>query len=211
MSQPLRSASPSETPEIPTLHALPPPRPERKPEPLTPETSQLICELVRKEGISDRSAAALLLVSAATLAHWKEEDEPFARRLIAAREEFEMTLIREIRTARKADGSPDWRARAWLLKHTTAEGVVKAGRSKATPAREESAPAQNRAILAETPPQPVAPPPNAARENRANLPETRVSPSRPASAMRAVPGSAAATGENRTILAETPNSRPEVV
>jgi hypothetical protein len=106
MSQPLRSASPSETPEIPTLHALPPPPRERKPEPLTPETSEIICEIVRKEGISDRSAAALLLVSASTLAYWKEEDELFARRLLAAREEFEMTLIREIRTARKATARP---------------------------------------------------------------------------------------------------------
>jgi hypothetical protein len=202
MSQPLRSASSSETPEIPTLHALPPPPPERKPEPLTPETSQLICELVRKEGISDRSAASLLLVSAATLAHWKEESDLFARRLVAAREEFEMTLIREIRTARKSDGSPDWRARAWLLKHTTAEGVVRAGQPKAAPAKAESAAAQNVAIRPETPARPAAPPANAARENGANRPKT---PGRPAPA----PRSGAAVGEKRAILAETPESRPE--
>jgi hypothetical protein len=187
MSQPLRSASPSETPEIPTLHALPPPPPQRKPEPLTPETSQLICELVRKEGISDRSAAALLLVSAATLAYWKEESELFARRLLAAREEFEMTLIREIRTARKSDGSPDWRARAWLLKHTTAEGVVKAGQPKATPAKQQSDAAQNVAIRPETP-----------------------SPNRPVPPLTVIPGRVAPAGENRANLAETPvsQSRP---
>jgi hypothetical protein len=202
MSQPLRSASPSQTAEIPTLHALPPPPRQRKPEPLTPETSQLICELVRKEGISDRAAAALLLVSAATLADWKEEDELFARRLLAAREEFEMTLIREIRTARKSDGSPDWRARAWLLKHTTAEGVVKAGQSKATPAKAESAAAQNVAIRPETPARPAAPPANTARENSANLAET---PGRPVT----VPGNGAAAGEKRAILPETPHSRAE--
>jgi hypothetical protein len=204
MSQPLRTASPSPTPEIPALHVLPPARP---PEPLTPETSALICDLVRKEGISERSAAALLLVSAATLARWKDESELFALRLLAAREEFELTLIREIRTARKSDGSPDWRARAWLLKHTTAEGVVKAGPSKAAPAKAESGAAQNRAIRPETPPAP----PQSARENRANLPETpAASPSRPAPSVPTGPGSGAPAGENRAILPETPKARPEV-
>ena len=48
---------------------------------------------------------------------WRQEDEEFARRLEAAREEFRNGLLRQIRQARNPDGSLDQEAQAWLRKH----------------------------------------------------------------------------------------------
>src|SRR3954471_7665420 len=172
MSQPLRSANRTETPATPALHALPathcPPADE-----LTPELSDLICLVVEKEGISDASAGALAGVCRATLEAWKAEHPDFAAALETARAQFELELVREIRRARKANGSLDWRAQAWLLLHLSADGIAQPGRAaKAPPAKPKRVAAQTRAILPEPPPAPKAAPVTAARENSANLPET---------------------------------------
>src|SRR4051794_6672670 len=203
MSQPLRSATRTETPATPALHALPAPHCP-PPDELTPELSELICLVVEKEGISDASAGALAGVCRATLEAWKAEHADFAAALETARAQFELELVREIRRARKANGSLDWRAQAWLLLHLSADGIAKPGRAaKAPPAKPERAAAPNRAILPETPAAPPAPPVTAARENSANLPET---PARPGASLR--PGHAGAAGvQNTTILPETPNAR----
>src|SRR3954468_21271915 len=87
-----------------------------------PERTAAICALIEQEGISDSAAGALVGVTASTLARWKEEHEGFALELEVARALFELAQVRAIRAARKRDGSPDWRAAAWLLKHSSPEG-----------------------------------------------------------------------------------------
>ncbi|HEV7403229.1 MAG TPA: hypothetical protein VGO11_09895 [Chthoniobacteraceae bacterium] len=176
------AATPSETTETPTLRLLPSPRPLRLNE-LTPEIAELICKVIRLDGLADHHAGALARVRRATLERWKAEDEGFALALELARAEFEWKLVQKIKNACKANGTPDWRAQVWLLKNYSAEGVVKPARS----AKPAGADAQKRANLPETPAAPPAPtaqgtertttgaPPTAAeraRENAANLPET---------------------------------------
>src|SRR4051812_45564905 len=132
MSQPQRSASRTETPEKPALHALPTPRPPAEEE-LTREVSELICDIIKLDGISDASAGALAGVRRATLERWKAENEFFALELDRARAWFEMQLLRSIRTAQKSNGSCDWRAQAWLLLHPSPAGIVKPGRAAKSP------------------------------------------------------------------------------
>ncbi len=176
MTQPNLSTSSSETAAAPTLPLLPLPRPLRLDE-LTLEVADLICSLIRLDGLADHHAGALAGVRRATLEQWKTEDEGFALALERARGEFERKLLQQIRETRKSDGSTEWRARAWLLKNCSAEGIVKPARA----AKPATAAAKNRAILAETPAAPAAVAPGqtercvsgGARENATKLPETR--------------------------------------
>jgi hypothetical protein len=170
------SASPCETLNFPTLHALPSPL---RVEELTVELAGLICEVIKTEGLADQLAGALLGVSRELFLRWKAEDQGFALALEQARAWFELGLIREIKKARKSNGTPDWRAQAWLLKHATVEGFAKPARA-----------AQER---------PAKPEP-AAAQNRANLPETTAGPVRSPAPMA---GQMRPAGEKPTILPET--------
>src|SRR4051812_17732495 len=118
------SASSSKAPQFPALFTLI--RPKR-PEELTDEVAALICDVIRLDGLADHLAAAMMGVTRAKFLHWKESDEGFALKLDVARALFERELMRRIGDARRADGTPDWRAQHWLLKNTSAEGIVKAG------------------------------------------------------------------------------------
>jgi hypothetical protein len=170
MLQSHNSASSSQTAELPTFAPLLPPL---RREELTAEVAGLICEVIKAEGIADHLAGALMGVSRDLFTRWRAEDEAFAMGLEQARAWFELGLMREIRKARKSNGTPDWRAQAWLLKHATAEGFAKPARAA------QERPAQKRANLPETPAaRPGAAPAPAerrapTRENTSILPETR--------------------------------------
>ncbi|HEV7404756.1 MAG TPA: hypothetical protein VGO11_17575 [Chthoniobacteraceae bacterium] len=151
----------SHSTETATETSAPPPPLKLLPKPgrpslFNPERTAAICEVIEQEGISDSAAGALAGVPASTLARWKVEHEGFALELEAARARFELALVRAIRTARRRDGSPDWRAAAWLLKHSSAEGCgpnsrmrkVKAPEPEQRPERAEQS--ENCAILPET-------------------------------------------------------------
>ncbi|HEV7402929.1 MAG TPA: hypothetical protein VGO11_08390 [Chthoniobacteraceae bacterium] len=103
----------------PELHLLPKPG---RPSLFSPGRTAAICAIIQTEGISDSAAGALAGVTASTLARWKVEHEGFALELEMARALFERARVRTIREARKRDGTPDWRAAAWLLKHSSPEG-----------------------------------------------------------------------------------------
>src|ERR1700712_5267055 len=115
------------TASLPELHLLPKPG---RPSLFSPERTAAICALIEHEGISDSAAGALAGVTASTLARWKVEHEGFALELEAARALFELAQVRAIREARKRDGTPDWRAAAWLLKHSSPEGYGPASRMR---------------------------------------------------------------------------------
>jgi hypothetical protein len=199
MQQTQLSAAPSTTSKTPALHALPPPPPRL--DELTPEVAALICDVIRMDGLADHYAAALARVSRSTLAKWKEENESFSIALEEARAWYELGLLRAIKDARKADGTRDWRAQAWLLKHASADGFRKPARSAQT---EAPAGAQKRAIRPETPAVPAATErraPSSARENTANLPET---PARPGGVTASpMTGRVAPAGENVSFRPET--------
>src|SRR4051812_15828743 len=123
MLQSKLSASPSETePQFATLHALPPPL---RPDELTPKIAALICDVIRLDGLADHLAGALAGVSRSTFERWRAEDAGFALKLEQARAWFELGLLRKINGACRSNGTPDWRAQAWLTKHATAEGFAK--------------------------------------------------------------------------------------
>jgi hypothetical protein len=129
MALPQRSASTetsteSSTPQ-PPLQLLPKPG---RPSLFSPERTAAICAIIQEEGISDSAAGALAGVTASTLTRWKVEHEGFALELEAARALFERAQIRAIRAARKRDGTPDWRAAAWLLKFSSPDGYGPASR-----------------------------------------------------------------------------------
>src|SRR3954470_19981946 len=123
MALPQRSASTETSTETtaprPELHLLPKPG---RPSLFNAERTAAICAIIQTEGISDSAAGALAGVTASTLARWKVEHEGFALELEVARALFELALVRMIRETRKRDGTPDWRAKAWLLKHSSPEG-----------------------------------------------------------------------------------------
>ncbi len=83
----------------------------------TPETVDRICAKIRESGLPDLAAGALAGVGSAAMERWRQEDEGFARRLEAAREEFRNERLRQIRQARNPDGSLNREAQAWLRKH----------------------------------------------------------------------------------------------
>ncbi len=131
MALPQRSAS-TETSTAttalgPEIHLLPKPG---RPSLYNPERTAAICALIEIEGISDSAAGALAGVTASTLARWKLEHDGFALVLEMARARFELAQVRAIREARKRDGTPDWRARAWLLKHSSPEGYAPVSRMR---------------------------------------------------------------------------------
>jgi hypothetical protein len=175
-------------------------------EELTPELQAVICDGIRLDGISDASAGALAGVPSATLARWKAENEDFALALEAARARYETGLMRAIKDARKANGSPDWRAQAWLLLHTSSEGIIKPARSAKGSAQQATDAAQNCANRPETPKTPAHPPVDFARESAPKEPS--VTPSRPLQPAAATPGSAVPAAPNATFLPETPKSHP---
>ncbi|HEV7402137.1 MAG TPA: hypothetical protein VGO11_04390 [Chthoniobacteraceae bacterium] len=123
MALPQLSASTQTSTETPApqppLHLLPKPG---RPSLFSPERTAAICTIIEHEGISDSGAGALAGVTASTLARWKLEHEGFALELERARALFERAQVRAIREARKRDGTPDWRATAWLLKNSSPEG-----------------------------------------------------------------------------------------
>jgi len=79
------TATSSQTAEIPAPHALPPPR---RLDELTPEVAEVICKIIRLEGLADHYAGALTGVSRAMLERWKAGDEAFALALEEARAQF---------------------------------------------------------------------------------------------------------------------------
>ncbi len=175
------------TAPLPELHLLPKPG---RPSLFCPERTAAICAIIEMEGISDSAAGALAGVTASTLARWKQEHEGFALTLEMARAQFELAQVRAIREARKRDGTPDWRARAWLLKHSSPEGYGPVFRMRKVKTAQDKA----KAVKSET---------------CANLPETRRAEgardegnSRPAPDERA--GSAGPALQNPAKLPETP-------
>ena len=98
-----------------------------------------ICNFIRTEGLSDSAAGSLAGVSTTSISRWKQDDEDFALGLERARAEFERACLLGVREARKRDGTTDWRAYAWLLQNSSADGYGR--RAKRTHDRVDDAPA----------------------------------------------------------------------
>jgi hypothetical protein len=120
LSQRSASTDPATETAAPQPHLKLLPKPGR-PTLFNAERTAAICAIIEQEGISDSAAGALGGVTASTLARWKLEHEGFALELERARALFAGAGA-GVRVARKRDGTPDWRAAAWLLKHSSAEG-----------------------------------------------------------------------------------------
>jgi hypothetical protein len=80
-----------------------------------------IAHWIRTEGISDSAAGMLAGVSTSSLSRWKQEHEELELLLGQARAQYELERLRQIRETVKRDGSPDWRAQAWLLQQSSPE------------------------------------------------------------------------------------------
>jgi hypothetical protein len=99
----------------------------------TIQTEQVIariCAYIREEGISDSAAGCFAGVSSTTLGRWKQEDEDFELALGRARGEFEINCVRVIHNAMNKNGTPNWRANAWLLQNSSADGYRPSRKSR---------------------------------------------------------------------------------
>jgi hypothetical protein len=81
----------------------------------TPETVAKICAAIRESGHTATHAAALAGVSSSAVSRWRQEDEESSDQLDAARAEYLDARLKTISETCKRDGSPDWRAQAWLM------------------------------------------------------------------------------------------------
>jgi len=90
-------------------------RPRGRPSTFSDDLADAIAAAIAEFGHTDTGAGAKLGVAASTLSRWKKENEGFATDLEAARAEFKERILAEIRNAKKRDGSPEWRAYAWIL------------------------------------------------------------------------------------------------
>ena len=93
-------------------------RPRGRPSTFSEDLADAIFDAIAEFGHTDTGAAAKFGVAASTLSRWKRENEWFATDLEAARAEYKERILAEIRNAKKRDGSPDWRAYAWILERT---------------------------------------------------------------------------------------------
>ena len=73
----------------------------------------LLCAIIRSNGISDSGAAALARVHPSTVSRWKREHPDLVIALLQAREQFRDHHLSLIMRASEAKGG--WRAAAWLL------------------------------------------------------------------------------------------------
>jgi hypothetical protein len=134
MSHPSSFAHPSSAATLPPSAAGSPsssgPAKAGRPSRRSPELMAAVCEFVQTEGLSDSAAGSLVGVSTTSLSRWKQDDEEFALRLETARAQFELKCLREVQAARKRDGTGDWRAYAWLLQNSSADGYRRPSRSR---------------------------------------------------------------------------------
>ena len=93
-------------------------RPRGRHSAFSEDLADAIFDAIAEFGHTDTGAAAKFGVAASTLSRWKRENEWFATDLEAARAEYKERILAEIRNAKKRDGSPDWRAYAWILERT---------------------------------------------------------------------------------------------
>ena len=89
-----------------------------RPSILTADMTVVIYGLIRSFGLTDSRAALMAGISTSTISRWKEAEPAFADYLETARIEFEIDRTRRLLEAKRPDGSPEWRAHAWLLKNS---------------------------------------------------------------------------------------------
>ena len=89
-----------------------PARPGR-PTTFSQQLVDLLCAIIRSNGISDSGAAALAGVHPSTVSRWKREHPDLTIALLQAREQFRDHHLSIIMRASEAKGG--WRAAAWLL------------------------------------------------------------------------------------------------
>ena len=103
----------------PELELEPAEKPGRgRPSILTADITVVIYGLIRSFNLTDSRAALMAGVSTSTISRWKEAEPAFADYLETARIEFEIDRTRRLLEAKRPDGSPEWRAHAWLLKNS---------------------------------------------------------------------------------------------
>lgn len=75
-----------------------------------------ICEIIRKDGVSDVRAGLLAGADAPSIHQWKQDQPRFTEHLQRARSEFQRDRLAKIREIAQGDKG-DWRAQAWLAEH----------------------------------------------------------------------------------------------
>ena len=98
----------STTPTAPVTPARP-----GRPTTYSQQLVDLLCAIIRSNGISDSGAAALAGVHPSTISRWKREYPDLVISLLQAREQFRDHHLSLIMKASEAKGG--WRAAAWLL------------------------------------------------------------------------------------------------
>ena len=90
----------------------------------------MLCEAIRRGGMSDTKAALTLGIGRSTLSGWKKEHPELDEWLAMAREQFREAKLAIVDEARTRDGRPDWRAAAWALETAFPEDYGKPARPR---------------------------------------------------------------------------------
>src|SRR5215207_9202813 len=91
------------------------PRRMGRPSGYSEETVGMLCEAIRRGGMSDTRTALTLGIGRSTLSGWKKEHPELEEWLAMAREQFREARLAIVDEATTRDGRPDWRAAVWAL------------------------------------------------------------------------------------------------
>jgi hypothetical protein len=94
------------------------------------ETVGMLCEAIRRRGMSDTKAARTLGIAAATLSDWKKAHPELDEWLEMAREQFRESKLAIVDEAKTADGRPNWRAAVWALEKAFPEDYGRPARPR---------------------------------------------------------------------------------
>jgi hypothetical protein len=106
------------------------PRPMGRPSGYSEETVGMLCEAIRRRGMSDTAAALTLGIGRSTLSGWKKEHPELEEWLAMAREQFRESKLAIVDEAKTKDGRPEWRAAIWSLEKAFPEDYGKPPRPR---------------------------------------------------------------------------------
>jgi hypothetical protein len=86
-----------------------------RPSGYAPKIIDMMCDKIRRFGLSDSAAAEHVGMSSSTVSRWKQLYPEIAPKLQQARQEIRIHHLEVIEQAAQAENGRGWRASAWML------------------------------------------------------------------------------------------------
>src|SRR4051812_6703054 len=116
MNQPIDSTFiPFPTPSDPAEHAAGGGPKRGRPSGYAPKIIDMMCDKIRRFGLSDSAAAEFVGMGSSTVSRWKQLYPEIAPKLQQARQEIRVHHLEIIEQAAQAENGRGWRASAWML------------------------------------------------------------------------------------------------